>query len=520
MRAAGITALLLAAAAASLAPILAYPFGRDQGAFACVADVILRGGTPYRDAWEIKPPGIYYLFSASFALFGRSMLAPRLLDLVWSLAAAGLLFSVGKRLLSLLAGTLGAFFFLVFYALGFDYWTTTQCDGFASLPIAAAAAALVAAERRRSPGLAVLCGALIGIAITIKFTLGAFLLLPCLAALFAREETSRARAARTGAYVGGCFGVLGIVAALMWLSGAWYDMVYLLFTWNAKYAALRSRVPMTIRIPHETFRFLLAGQYWILRAVGLLGLIGAGDLVFRPAAGRARWLIPTWALLMLAGLWVQAKFHPYHWLPLLPPLGLLAGHGLAAARRWIRDTGTPQRAGALAVAGAALLVAMLASGYSTHFQVPIRHALGRSPQAESLKEFGEYGQGDFSLAADLEVSRFLRENSAADEAIYVWGFEPLVYFLADRRPASRFITLQPLVSPWSPPEWRQELIRDLDRERAAYILVLHNDVFPWVTASRLDSAAQLLHYPELQLFLRENYRPDRQIEHFEVWKRM
>src|ERR1043166_2581740 len=54
-------------AAPLLAPSLWYPFGRDQGVFAYAGRVILRGGWPYRDVWDLKPPGIYYTYAAMLA---------------------------------------------------------------------------------------------------------------------------------------------------------------------------------------------------------------------------------------------------------------------------------------------------------------------------------------------------------------------------------------------------------------------------------------------------------------------
>ena len=66
---AGCSLLAVAAiGAALLAPTLTYPFGRDQGVFAAAADIIERGGVPYRDIWDVKPPGIFYLYRASCSL--------------------------------------------------------------------------------------------------------------------------------------------------------------------------------------------------------------------------------------------------------------------------------------------------------------------------------------------------------------------------------------------------------------------------------------------------------------------
>jgi hypothetical protein len=54
---AGIVALGVAWAVASLT----WPFGMDQGVLAWVGDVVVRGGMPYRDAFDVKGPFPHYL---------------------------------------------------------------------------------------------------------------------------------------------------------------------------------------------------------------------------------------------------------------------------------------------------------------------------------------------------------------------------------------------------------------------------------------------------------------------------
>src|SRR5262245_21558461 len=52
----GLAALLVLLPLAWVPLSLQLPLGRDQGIFAWVAEVVLGGGLPYADAWEIKGP--------------------------------------------------------------------------------------------------------------------------------------------------------------------------------------------------------------------------------------------------------------------------------------------------------------------------------------------------------------------------------------------------------------------------------------------------------------------------------
>jgi 4-amino-4-deoxy-L-arabinose transferase-like glycosyltransferase len=508
--------LIIVASAALLLPLLAYPFGRDQGVFATAADILAAGGVPYRDIWDVKPPGVFYWYWASFVSFGRTMAAPRLLDVIWMAATAGLLFALGRRLLSPWVGAAGALFLVIRYVAGNSFWNTTQPDGLAMLPLIAAASALVGAEEHRSRARAFACGALVALAILFKFTLGIFLVLPIIALAASSEEPRRTRAQRLLAYLGGCAAVLAVVVLLLWQAGALRDTFEVLFAWNARYSQLDVPVPLATNPSYQTWRFLLGLPHTLLFPIGLLAMAGTADLVFRRGSGPFRWLLPVWALLLMLSVWVQGKFYTYHWLPMLPPLALLAGQGLRTIARAVGDASSPRTGRAVAAAMALVVALLLGIQYWRTLAWPIRHLAGRVSQVELLARYNHYG--DFSLAADREAAAYVGDRTGAGETIFIWGFEPLVYFLADRQPASRFIYTVPLVTKWSPPEWQNELIRDLAEQPPSYILILHNDRLPWMTGRSDDSAAQLLSFPALTRVLDERYEKESTIEDFTVWR--
>ena len=44
---------------------------------------MLRGEAPYRDAWDFKPPGIYFVYALARGVLGPSMASVRMLEVVW-----------------------------------------------------------------------------------------------------------------------------------------------------------------------------------------------------------------------------------------------------------------------------------------------------------------------------------------------------------------------------------------------------------------------------------------------------
>ena len=170
-----ISAGLALLALVTLAPLLHYPFARDHGMYMVVAETMARGGMPYADVWDLKTPGIFFVFRIALALFGRVMWGVRVLELISLAATALVLARLGRRLLPGLpaAGPLGASWFLLFTACNLDYWHTAQAESFLLLPLALsihlAAGAAVSGSRRHGLARSGLAGLFIGVVFVFKF---------------------------------------------------------------------------------------------------------------------------------------------------------------------------------------------------------------------------------------------------------------------------------------------------------------------------------------------------------------
>ena len=122
------------------------------------------------------------------------------------------------------------------------------------------------------------------------------------------------------------------------------------------------------------------------------------------------------------------------------------------------------------------------------------------------------------MKADYEVSDWLKVNSNNEECIYIWGFEPLIYFLSDRKCCSKYIYNVPQTAIFAPDIYKKELIEELRASKPKYFIVVKNDIFPWVTGRSEDSKTILKNNTELFLFLIDNYYYDIKIEDFEIYK--
>ncbi len=113
-------------------PTLLFPFGRDQGIHAYVADSWLQGELPFRDTWTQKGPLAFSPHLLTTTLFGHSMWGIRLFDLVWQVACGWLVFHLAlSHMGRVWAAVVAGLYFLVYYAFG--YWNIGHTESFFSL---------------------------------------------------------------------------------------------------------------------------------------------------------------------------------------------------------------------------------------------------------------------------------------------------------------------------------------------------------------------------------------------------
>jgi hypothetical protein len=150
---------------------LGLPLDRDEGSFATIARGLLAGALPYRDAFDHKGPGIYYVLAAVFGLtHGLSPLAQvvaaRVLMLVVNVLSAAVIYALGRRWCDARVGLVAALLWLAFAPV-FD-GSRVFTEGFAVLPTLLAV--WLSLARRSWAARSLGAGALLGAASAFKQT--------------------------------------------------------------------------------------------------------------------------------------------------------------------------------------------------------------------------------------------------------------------------------------------------------------------------------------------------------------
>lgn len=488
-------------------PVLAYPLGRDQGTYANIAQAIRGGGLPYIDMWDIKPPTIYYLYAAAFSIFGATPPAVHALDFIFVPLTLIPLYPLARRLAGISAARWTMMILPVFYFTE-TFASISQSDSLVIMPMTWAVWCVFrAGDAQRGSRAAffwsIVAGGLCALVLWFKHYYVAFALALALEHVLHRRSLPWRE--------GIAFGVGGIGVALpiflyVQQTGMWAEMLYVA-QGTAAYSAQSfiSAQALLEQFSHYlAFRWSHWGVFLVLAGLSIFGR-------FQPN-GRLRW-VGLWLIAGLAFVFIQGKGFDTHWLPLLPPLTLLAAAGLDGI---LSRLGQLDRRIGYAFAGVMfiLLGGILAKDTWVRGWPYFTGQVG--PRAYAR----QFQAGDIKADDSWRIAQWLRERYPEGETIYVWGFRPEVIFMAGLRPATRFQMHFPLVGNSYPNEWKQENVDTLWQVLPPVVIVMRADYMPWVTGVNDDSNTLLANdYQALRDWLIYNYDRGEELGNFLIWTR-
>jgi hypothetical protein len=521
-------ATALACALLAAVQVLDYGYGRDQGIYETVARTLREGGVPYREAWDFKPPGIYFVYAAADRLFGPHVSSIRWIE-TGGLASLVIAFALLSRRFTGDAkpGMLGAAFAIVTYAQ-MEFWHTAQPESFGAVMIAWALVCSTAAidaestSRRRARLLWAASGVCSGVATLLKPTIGvgggASVVFALATGPNLRSRSGFSRAISV-VIVPALAGVLLPLALCTWFfvaHGALRDLVDAVFVFAPNYTAIgwqRRTLPQLISL-------VLTNSLFSHSAVNAAGLL----LLLLPLPeGRLRQgaaHIATVVLALILGVLIQARLFLYHFGSVLPLTALLAGWGFW--KLWERQR--ERRASVFVFA--AFLVALAV-------WVPANPGLHDGFLARSLMRAREWTEPDnrqelrdylystkeYDAVDNRHAVDWIRSGTSPQSAILVYGFTPEIYAATGRAIASRYIYNVPQRTPWSSDRAKAELIADLARSHPEAILVEHRDFVDGVVGLMVDSVFDMHEFVALRTLITTHYTRAATLGRFDIYRR-
>ncbi len=418
---------------------IARPLDRDEGAFLVIAGDISHGRIPYRDVFDQKAPGVYYLLAALLALTShfspvQQVLVARAVFAATNLLTAAGLILLGRRWWRLEVGALAALLWLLAAPIyGGDQLFTEPVAVACTVWAVVMAAGGAGSRRAFGAGLLLALGTL--------FKQPAILALPGLALVLAAasapgEAWWRPTRARIRALIALLAGVLIpwlVVCGLFALAGALGPLIDQVVISNvARYPSdSPTEIVRAMRDSIQAFRAL----WYVAGVVVAAGAVGAWRWIRSGGDGQRRapslGVVTSVLIGALALLPFKSHAYPHYWLQVAPWAALLAALGFAAVvdammNGWrVRPQRTtwPAAARPRPLLAWALVVGIIL--------VTCARALLASAWPPDLRQ-------------QADVGAWIAGYAPPGTRLLVAPAEPEYYYLANHAPSDAFVYLLPI----------------------------------------------------------------------------
>jgi 4-amino-4-deoxy-L-arabinose transferase-like glycosyltransferase len=440
---------------------------RDSAAYVLAGSLLRDGGVPYVSYWDHKPILIHLVNAAGLALGGGHVVGVWVLSLAALLGAVTLLYVAFRERFGVAAALFGVLFFGASLIGVVEQGNLVELY---ALPLQAAgvlllsrwAAAWAAGSRAGfTPGLAL--GALGALAFLLRQNLvgGAASVALVVAVLLVRARDGRTLLRwLAGGVVAAAAVALSLYVYLRAL-GAWDAFLDQAFRYNFVYSAVTMRARVWSALAGvealSPYELSLAVAGWLAALVGLR---------------RRRRDPAVTALLLLAVVWLPieavlattaGREYQHYFMPLVPPLSLGVAIFIAELSALVSGGSVDRERRR----EARVLLILFAAAFG---------ATAVGPQLVRQAGRGFRPAGGEQQSKVVAVAEYVRGHSPEGSSIFVWGAAPDVYRVAERRPASRFIYVYPLVTPgYTDSAVVERLVDDVERTRPALLIDASSD---------------------------------------------
>lgn len=464
-------ALVLAVVVSVRIRLLSVPLERDEGEFAYMGQLLLKGIPPFTHAYTMKLPGVSVAYALFLFLFGQTPAAIHLGLLIVNGASIFLVYLLAGRLLdrnaarlscasyavmSLSTGVLGLFAHATHFAVLFSL------AGFLVL--------LRSLDSRRTAPL-IISGLCFGLAVTMKqhAAVLAFFALAYYGWRAGRDSPGDKRSAVVGSSLLLLGTVVPYVLLLIWVArtGTFNEFWFWTVQYAREYASGHS-LGQTFLSGLESFVSTFSDVVAAQPLLWLLAMGGGGLLCTRH--GRCADKVFVFGLLLFSFLSIcpGLVFRSHYFVLILPAAAILIGAAVHSAGVFLSS---PTGAGYRQFIPHALVMIAISFGIFHERE----HFFTLTPLEVSR---ATHGHNPFSEA--LQVARYLKDHTTPSDRIAVLGSEPEIYFYADRLSATGYIYMYGLMEDQPHAERMQrQMIREIEQARPKYIVAVNVD-FSWL----------------------------------------
>lgn len=447
--------------------LLEIPLSRDEGGYAYTAQLILQGIPPFAKTYDMKMPGLYYVYALILSIFGQTTVGIHLGLLVISAATAILVFLLGRRLFDSTTGIIAGASYAIMSVSQTVVGFLANAEQLLLLPALGGILLMLRAIDSRRLRSFFGSGLLLGLASVIKhqgtFFVG-FAGLYLFLSYFKKPRNLWACYVLEYALFGlGIIIPFGLLCLQSMHAGLFDKFWFWLFEYTREYASI---APFPVGLSEFANQVSRMAQtsilLWILAGIGLISLLCNKKLRTRSP------FIGGLFLFSFLSVWPGFYFFNHYFVLPLPALAILVGVGVSATAGFLTDyksfiirKGVP-----ILLAGGAILYSVFAER---------AYLFELSPNAISRMIHGSN-----PFIESIEIADYIKRHTSADDSIAILGSEPQICFYARRHSASAHIYVYPLMGEHDLAiKMQQEMIQEIETARPEF-LVLVNVLTSWL----------------------------------------
>jgi hypothetical protein len=435
--------------------LLSTPLERDEGEYAYMGQLLLKGILPFQEAYNMKFPGTSMMYAFFMTFFGQNSIGIHLGLLIINAGSAYLLFILyqkwtGSKSNALIASSIFAFLSVSQGFLGFAAHATHFIVFFS---LAGLVLLYRAFDQSKISGY-LLSGLMFGLSVLMKqpaiffFLLGISLLIT---QYFYKKIDIKNLIRYSIAFIMGFLFPLILLAAILKIGGTFDRFWFWTVQYGMQYGSLLTIQQGIVAFKH-TFGHIFSESYlfWILAAEGLLILIISKG--WKSGKTEIILFFVFSFLAIIPGLY----FREHYFVLLLPSVSILMVEGLFYPANKIKILKHPEITLTLTVIIIILWTLISNNSYylSDSPELIVKKIYGHNPFIESYV-----------------ISDFIESRTTPDDRIEVFGSEPQIYFYANRLAASGHIYMYGLMEPQKYSSvMQQQTINDVARNKPKYIV--------------------------------------------------
>ncbi|OGW26879.1 MAG: hypothetical protein A2X59_06450 [Nitrospirae bacterium GWC2_42_7] len=447
--------------------LLGVPLERDEGEFAYIADLVMKGGLPYKDVYSMKLPGIFYAYALILSLFGHSHTAIHFALLMLNIITTQLVYFMGKRLFDHWTGIIAASCYAIMSLSPSVYGISAHATNFVILPALGGTLVMLYATAPVRRKLIFLSGLLIGVSVLMKqhgLMFAAYGMVYLAYSFYRNRISWPLMTGIFGLFLAGILLPYGLVNMYFYMSGVFEDFWFYTYSYPIKYVTMLPITTGLNNLRNNLTEVVNSGiVIWFFAFIGLLALMLSGKLRDR------RFPVISFLVFSFLSVCPGLYFREHYFILLLPAVSLFAAIGVSTALTKLTQN--------LKIISKILVyICLLASVLLVPLYLKKDYFFYMTPF-----QIGRFIYGAQPFGESLEVAQYIEKHSKESDKIMVLGSEPQIYFYSKRRAATGFIYMYPLLEPHKYAESMfKQMFYEINALKPKFI-VLVNIRISWIT---------------------------------------